>query len=76
MGGLTSASTAMTRTWSSAEQLFDVHRKILARKPLLIWGDLPEQDLDWIFSNLPAQGLAVVVTSPEHAKALCKRYVG
>ena len=61
----------------SAEQLFDVHKKILARKPLLIWGDIPQHDLDWIFSNLPAQGLAVntVVKSPEQAEALWKRYI-
>jgi len=62
----------------SAEQLFDVHKKILANKPLLIWGDIPEQDLDWIFNNLPAQGLAVnkVVDSPEQAKACWERYAG
>jgi len=62
----------------STEELFDVHKKILARKPLLIWGDIPEQDLDWIFSRLPVQGLAVntVVTSPEQAEALWRRYVG
>ncbi len=62
----------------SAEQLFDVHKKILARKPLLIWGDIPQHDLDWIFSNLPAQGLAVntVVASPAQAEAIWQRYVG
>ena len=61
----------------SAEQLFDVHKKILDTKPLLIWGDIPERDLDWIFSKLPPQGLAVntVVTSPEQAEALSNRYV-
>lgn len=61
----------------SARQLFDVHKKILARKPLLIWGELSEQDLDWIFGNLPAQGLAVntVVSSPEQANAIWERYV-
>lgn len=61
----------------SAEQLFDVHKKILATKPLLIWGDICERDLDWIFSKLPPQGLAVntVVASPEQAEALWDRYV-
>jgi hypothetical protein len=60
----------------SAEQLFDVHKKILGRKPLLIWGDIPQQDLDWIFSKLPAQGLAVntVVRSPDQAEAIWERY--
>ncbi|MDP6526276.1 MAG: hypothetical protein QGI24_03230 [Kiritimatiellia bacterium] len=62
----------------SAEELFDVHKKILATRPLLIWGDISEQDLDWIFSNLPAQGLAVntVVASPAQAEAIWQRYVG
>jgi hypothetical protein len=44
----------------SAEQLFDVHSRILQYKPLLIWGSIPEKDLDWIFSKLPAKGLAVL----------------
>ena len=60
----------------SAEELFDTHRKILAKNPLLIWGNIPEKDLDWIFSKLPAQGLAVntVVESPEHARELYLKY--
>jgi len=62
----------------SAEQLFDTHRRILAQKPLLIWGDIPEKDLDWIFARLPAQGLAVntVVSSPAQARALWEKHVG
>ncbi|AQQ70090.1 Uroporphyrinogen decarboxylase (URO-D) [Limihaloglobus sulfuriphilus] len=44
----------------SAEELFEVHSKILAHKPLLVWGAIPEKDLDWIFSKLPAKGLAVL----------------
>jgi hypothetical protein len=61
----------------SAEQLSDVHKKIHATKPLLIWGELPEQDLDWIFSRLPVQGLAVhaVVDSPEQAEEIWNKYV-
>jgi len=61
----------------SAEELFDRHRKILATKPLLIWGDIPEEDLDWIFSKLPSAGLAIntVVNSPERAHELYDRYV-
>jgi hypothetical protein len=48
------------------------YRAILAKKPLYIWGDLTEEDLDFIFTRLPAQGLAVnvVVDSPEHARRL------
>ena len=59
----------------SAEALFDTHRMILEKKPLIIWGDIPERDLDWIFSKLPAQGLAVitVVESPQQAEAIWTR---
>jgi len=61
----------------SAEALFDTHRAILESKPLIIWGDVPERDLDWIFSKLPAQGLAVatVVESPQQAEAIWKTYL-
>jgi len=61
----------------SAEELFDTHRKILERKPLIVWGDIPERDLDWIFSKLPAQGLAVitVVESPQQAEAIWRKYL-
>ena len=53
----------------TAEQLFQTHLKVLARKPLLIWGDLSEADLDFVLANLPHPGLAisVVVESPEQA---------
>jgi hypothetical protein len=62
----------------SAEALYETHKKILAKKPLLIWGDISEKDLDWIFSKLPPQGLAVntVVESPEQARDLYKKYMG
>jgi len=61
----------------SAEELFETHAKILAEKPLLIWGQLSERDLDWIFTQLPPQGLAVetVVESPDEAAALWDRYM-
>ncbi|MCG8308791.1 MAG: hypothetical protein MI975_15460 [Cytophagales bacterium] len=60
----------------SAEQLFDVHRKILEKKPMIIWGAIPENDLEWIFSKLPVEGLAVitVVDSKEQAAELWKKY--
>jgi len=53
----------------TAKALHTVHVKILAEKPLVIWGDLSAQDLDWIFHKLPPAGLAVitVVASPEQA---------
>ncbi len=56
----------------SDEELFDTHKKILEKKPLIIWGDIPERDLDWIFSKLPAWGLTMitVVDSPHQAVAI------
>jgi hypothetical protein len=76
--GMTALELHIDEGGPSAEQLFDVHKKILAEKPLLIWGDIPEKDLDWIFGNLPSQGLAVstVVASSDEAEAVWKRYVG
>lgn len=61
-----------------AEALFPLHQKILARKPLIIWGRLSARDLDWIFRKLPGQGLAVitVVESPAQATDIWKRCLG
>ena len=61
----------------SAEQLYETHIKILAKKPLLIWGDIPEKDLDWIFDKLPAKGLAVmtVVDGADQAAAIWNKYI-
>ena len=60
----------------SAEELYNTHMKILEKSPLIIWGALNEADLDWIFTKLPAEGVAVntVVTSPEEAHDIWKRY--
>jgi hypothetical protein len=60
-----------------AEELCDVHREILAHKPLLIWGRLSEKDMDWIFDKLPSPGLAVMtmVDTPANAHALWRRYI-
>jgi hypothetical protein len=62
----------------SAEELCSVHREILARSPLLIWGRLSEADLDWIFRELPPAGLAVQVEvdSAEQAAGIWRRYIG
>lgn len=59
-----------------AEALFERHCAIQARYPLLIWGDIPEADLDWIFEHLDPRGLAVlaVVEDRDEAAALWKRY--
>ena len=62
----------------SAEKLYPVHREILDHKPLLIWGQISEKDLDWIFNKLPSQGLAVnvAIESIEQAEKIWKRYIG
>ena len=59
----------------STEALQGAHLKILAHKPLIIWGNLAERDLDWLFRKLPPAGLAVitVVSSPEHAGEIWRR---
>ncbi|MFZ2656140.1 MAG: hypothetical protein WAX69_14510 [Victivallales bacterium] len=61
----------------SAEELYDRHLSILKSRPLLIWGDIPEADMDWIFSRLPHAGLAVitVVENPEQSEKLWRKYV-
>jgi hypothetical protein len=61
----------------SAEQLYDIHKEILTKKPLIIWGEIPETDLDWIFSRLPSEGVAVitVVDSSEMATYFWDKYI-
>jgi len=61
----------------SAEALRPTHLKILADKPLVIWGDIPEDDLDWIFTRLPSAGLAVITTvqTPEEAGVIWRRHL-
>ena len=61
----------------NAKALYDTYRKILEKVPLLIWGDISEQDLGWIFDKLPAQGLAVmtVVDSIEEASRIWQKYI-
>jgi hypothetical protein len=53
----------------SAEALYERHMEILATTPLIIWGEFSRDDLDWVFSKLPPQGLALnmVVNSPDEA---------
>ena len=61
----------------SAESLYPVYTQILKHKPLIIWGDIPANDLDWIFRNLPPQGLAIitVVRNEQEAGSLWKKYI-
>jgi hypothetical protein len=45
----------------TAEQLASYHKTILAEKPLIIWGDLTDEDFDHVLKNLPHEGLAVIM---------------
>ncbi len=62
-----------------AEALESYYQLILAKKPLYIWGDLTEADLEFVLNRLPHAGLAlnVVVDSPKQAnriwQAACRR---
>ena len=62
----------------SAEQLYEKHLKIMEHNSLIIWGDISEEDMDWIFDKLPSAGLAinVVVKDPEQAETIWNRYTG
>jgi len=61
----------------SAQDLCERHLAILKQRPLIIWGDIPLADLDWLFSKLPPQGLAIitVVDNPAQAHDLWRAYV-
>jgi hypothetical protein len=52
-----------------AEELLEVHKEILAKKPLIIWGAVTQSDLDFMFDNLPPQGLAIAVALNEEQAA-------
>lgn len=45
----------------SAEELSEIHQKVLSQKPLLIWGDLTEGDLEYILKNQAYEGLAIII---------------
>ena len=57
-----------------AETLGEHYRTILESKPLFLWGDLTEADLEFVFTRLPQRGLAVnvVVESVEEAQEVSK----
>jgi len=61
----------------TAESLEGVYQKIMAKKPLIIWGEILEKDMDWIFSKLPPEGLAViiVVNKVNEAEQLWNKYI-
>lgn len=76
--GFTALELHIDNGGPTAESLAPVYEKIMAKKPLIIWGEISETDMDWIFSNLPPEGLAVitVVDNPEMAAGLWKKYCG
>jgi hypothetical protein len=60
----------------SAEDLYPYYRKIQSRKPLLIWGDLTGEDLEFIARRLDRRSLALmpVVSSREQAETIWKQF--
>lgn len=60
----------------SAKELGDVYNKILLKNRLLIWGNLSDEDLDYIFKELECKGLAVccVVNTREQADRIWAKY--
>lgn len=61
-----------------AKELYPYYRRIQARKPLVIWGDLTEEDLEFIARRLDRRSLALlpVVSSRRQAEAIWKRFRG
>jgi 5-methyltetrahydrofolate--homocysteine methyltransferase len=56
----------------SAEELLPVYRRIQERKPLMIWGDLTDQDVAILADQLDPQALAV--NAVVHDRAQAERY--
>ncbi len=58
-----------------ASELESHYRTVLQSKPLLIWGDVTDADLDFILTRLPHRGLAVnvIVETVEQAHELSHR---
>ncbi len=56
--------------------MFPYYRKILDHKPLIIWGDLSFEDLDFIAAKLDRQALALlpVVASLEQVEGIWGRF--
>jgi hypothetical protein len=52
-----------------AAELLQVHKAILARKPLFVFGDVTLADLDFMLENLPWRGLAINMAVSSVAEA-------
>ena len=74
--GMTALEMHIDEGGPSAKALYPRHMSILKEKPLLIWGRLSESDFEWIFTQLPSKGLAVmaVVDGIQEASQLWERY--
>lgn len=74
-GGVGAVEIHIDRGGPRAADLASQYRKVLESKPLLIWGDLNANDLEFIMGSFPHKGLAVniVVSSPEEAEAVWDR---
>lgn len=61
-----------------AEELLPYYEKILEHKPLIIWGDLSSEDIDFIARRLDRRALALlpVVESREQAEQIWARFKG
>jgi hypothetical protein len=61
-----------------AEELFPYYRRILDHKPLIIWGDLTPDDIDFIARKLDRRALALlpVVKSRQQAEQIWARFKG
>lgn len=74
--GMTAIEMHIDCAGPRAEDLFDIHRKIQISAPLLIWGNLSDRDFDWLITELPPEGLAIiaVVDGPEQAEEYWRRF--
>ena len=53
----------------SARDLYEYHKNIIADRPLIIWGDLTEDDLEFILTNLPYKGLVLDMVVEDEKQA-------
>lgn len=58
-----------------AEDLLPHYETILGAKPLLVWGDVTDRDLEFLLTRLPHRGLAIepVASSAEEARGIWER---
>jgi hypothetical protein len=74
--GLTAIELHIDYGGPRAEALLPYYRKIQSRKPLIIWGDLTAEDLEFLARSLDPQALALipVVRDREEAERIWERH--